>query len=315
MRILVTGVTGFVGQHLVHAWRQQFPTAEIWGVLRKAEAQASPLHGHFTLDLAQETAVSQLSQDCAFDWVVHLAAQSFVPESFARPQETWKVNLWGTFYLLEALRQGGFQGRLLFVGSGGVYGQVADDHLPVHEQQPLRPLDPYTASKAAAELLCYQYGHTAPFDIVLTRPFNHIGPGQSSQFVVSNFARQVAQIDLGRQEPTLTVGNIAVTRDFLDVRDVVDAYRCLLERGQRGEVYNVCSGRETPLAEVIATLVGCASCPIEVRRDPTRLRPTDTPRVCGSHEKLTTHTGWQPRRDITTTLQEVVTYWKGELTR
>jgi GDP-4-dehydro-6-deoxy-D-mannose reductase len=315
MRILVTGVTGFVGQHLVQAWHQQFPTAEIWGVLREEEPLEIPLHGHYTLDLADEAAVQELSQDCSFDWIVHLAAQTFVPDGFARPQETWKVNLWGTFHLLEALRQGKFQGRLLFVGSGGEYGKVEEAHLPVQEHYPLRPRDPYTASKAAAEMLCYQYSQTSPFDIVLARPFNHIGPGQSPQFVVSNFARQVAQIDLGQQEPILTVGNIEVTRDFLDVRDVVDAYRCLLERGQSGDAYNVCSGREVRLTEVIATLVECTARPIEVRIDPTRLRPTDTSRVCGSHEKLTAHTGWLPQREITATLREVVAYWKGELAR
>lgn len=315
MRILVTGVTGFVGQHLVQAWRQQFPTAEIWGVLQEETHLKTPLHGHVTLDLAEETAVQRIAQDCAFDWIVHLAAQSFVPESFAHPQETWKVNLWGTFHLLEGLRQGQFQGRLLFVGSGGEYGKVEEDELPVREHYPLRPLDPYTASKAAAEMLCSQYRHTAPFDIVLARSFNHIGPGQSPQFVVANFARQVARIDLGQQEPILTVGNIEVTRDFLDVRDVVDAYRCLLERGQSGEAYNVCSGREVRLSEVIATLVGCASRSIEVQVDPTRLRPTDAPRVWGSHEKLTAHTGWLPQREISTTLREVFTYWKGELAR
>ena len=117
MRILVTGVTGFVGKHLVQAWQQQFPTAEIWGVLREEENLEIPLHGHFTLDLADETAVPQLSQDCAFDWIVHLAARSFVPDAFAHPQETWKINVWGTFYLLEALRHGGFQGRLLFISA------------------------------------------------------------------------------------------------------------------------------------------------------------------------------------------------------
>src|SRR5262245_10845192 len=203
MRILVTGVTGFVGKHLAQAWQQRFPTAEIWGVLREEENLEIPLHGYFTLDLADETAVRELSQDCAFDWIVHLAAQSFVPDAFARPQETWKINVWGTFHLLEALRHGRFRGRFLFVGSGGEYGKVDESQLPVQEHYPLRPVDPYTASKAAAELLCYQYSQTSQLDIVLSRPFNHIGPGQSPQFVVSNFARQVAQIDLGRQEPIL----------------------------------------------------------------------------------------------------------------
>lgn len=313
MQILVTGVTGFVGKHLVHSWRQQLPTAEIWGVLRAPEEHGLPLHGQLTVDLCDSATVQQLARQCSFDWVVHLAAQSFVPEAVAHPQETWQVNFWGTFHLLEALRVGEFKGRLLFVGSGGEYGRMTEDELPVKEHSPLRPIDPYAASKAAAELLCYQYSQTYHLDIVLARPFNHIGPGQSPRFAVSNFAQQLARIEAGQREPVLTVGNLDVSRDFLDVRDVVDAYRCLLERGVTGEVYNVSSGKEILLTDILATLVGYASCPIEIRTDQSRLRPTDSPRVCGSHEKLTAHTGWIPQREIMDVLGEIVQYWREEL--
>jgi GDP-4-dehydro-6-deoxy-D-mannose reductase len=312
MQILITGVTGFVGKHLVQAWRQRFPIAEIWGAVRTGEDLSIPLHGHMALDLCDPTAFRQFPNLAAFDWIVHLAARSFIPEAFAYPQDTWQVNLWGTFHLLEALRAAKFKGRLLFVGSGGEYGKVDDVHLPVKEEHPLRPADPYTASKAAAELLCYQYSQTYQLDIVLARSFNHIGPGQSPRFVVANFARQVAKVELGQQEPVLTVGNLNVSRDFLDVRDVVEAYRCLLESGRIGEVYNVCSGKEVRLTDVVAALVSFASLPIEVRVDQTRLRPIDTSRVVGSHEKLTVQTGWSPQRDLTTTLREVFLYWKEE---
>lgn len=313
MRVLVTGAGGFVGRHLSRMWQEQVPTAELWGLVWRKEEAANFLPNCVSLDLRDAKAVQEVCQRVAPEWVVHLAAQSFVPEALRNPRETWASNCWGTLHLLEALREGGFTGRFLFVGSGDQYGNIEESDLPVRENRPLWPRNPYAASKAAAELLCYQYSQSYGLDVILARPFNHIGPGQSARFVISDFARQVARIALGLQEPLLSVGNLAVTRDFLDVRDVVDAYRALLERGRTGEAYNICSGVEVCVADLVKALVGLSSRPIEVRLDPARLRPTDTARFWGSHEKLTQHTGWQPKRDILVTLKEVFTYWKEEL--
>ncbi len=315
MRVLVTGAAGFVGRHLVRVWKEQVPEAEMWGRLRGTEKADDLLPNCVYLDLRDAKAVREACQKVSPDWVVHLAAQGFVPDAVSNPRETWEINWWGTWHLLEALQEGGFTGRFLFVGSGDQYGKAEESDLPIRETQPLRPRNPYTASKAAAELLCYQYSQSYGLDVILARPFNHIGPGQPPRFVVADFARQVARIELGLQEPPLRVGNLAVTRDFLDVRDVVDAYRCLLERGRKGEAYNICSGVEVRLADLVKALIGLSSQPIEVRVDASRLRPTDTPRLRGSHAKLTQHTGWQPKRDILVTLKEVFTYWKEELRR
>jgi len=329
MRILVTGVTGFVGGHLVKTWSEQMPGAEIFGLARgeagpgrracselsREGSRIVPIGDLLCLDLRKAEAVREACQKVAPDWVVHLAAQSFVPGAFTSPRETWEINFWGTFHLLEALRESGFTGRFLFVGSGESYGKVKEEDLPITETQPFRPRNPYAASKAAAELLCYQYSQSYGLDVVLARPFNHIGPGQSPRFVVSDFSRQVARIELGLQEPVLYVGNLEVSRDFLDVRDVVAAYLCLFERGRGSEMYNVCSGQEVYLAELVRTIVGFSSRNIEIRVDRSRIRPTDTPRFSGSHAKLTEHTGWRPARDILTTLREIFAYWKEELER
>ncbi len=315
MRVLVTGAAGFVGRHLVRVWQEQVPKVEIWGLVWKKEEADDLLPNCLYLDLREAEAVREACRKVTPEWVVHLAAQSFVPDALRSPRETWEINFWGTFYLLEALRVSGFAGRFLFVGSGEQYGAVKEADLPLTETHPLRPQNPYAASKAAAELLCYQYSQSYGFDVLLARSFNHIGPGQSPRFVISDFCRQLARIELGMQEPVLWVGNLEVTRDFLDVRDVVEAYRCLLERGSKGEVYNVCSGVEVRLADLVKALLGLSSRPIEVRMDAARLRPTDTPRLRGSHEKLAQHTGWQPKRDILVTLKEVFAYWKEELGR
>jgi GDP-4-dehydro-6-deoxy-D-mannose reductase len=312
MRILVTGVTGFVGRHLVSAWRTELPDAKLWGVTHEKDQDCSLLPNLVAADLRNAEEVQELCREVAPDWVVHLAAQSFVPQAVAHPRETWAINCWGTLHLVEALRECGFTGRFLFVGSGDQYGTVQEEELPIRETHLLRPRNAYAASKAAAELLCYQYTQSYGLGVILARSFNHIGPGQSPRFVVADFARQVARIDLGLQDPVLSVGNLEVTRDFLDVRDVVEAYCRLLQQGEIGEAYNVCSGREIRLIDLVRMLVGFASRPIEIRVDQTRFRPADTPRLCGSHEKLTAHTGWRPQRDIVETLGEMVAYWKEE---
>ena len=315
MRILVTGAAGFVGSHLARAWAQWLPHAELYGFVSHDGDASIAMQRCFAVDLRDAEAVREACRHISPDWVVHLAAQTFVPDAFRHARDTWETNLWGTFHLLEALREKGFSGRFLFVGSGDQYGRVEETDLPIRETQPFRPRNPYAASKAAAELLCYQYSETYGFDVILARSFNHIGPGQSPRFVVSDFARQVAEIELGLREPVLAVGNLEVTRDFLDVHDVVDAYRALLERGRKGEVYNVCSGHEIRLLDLVTTLTGFSHHPIVIQVDPSRFRPSDTPRLCGSHDKLTQHTGWQPQREILASLAEVFAYWKEELRR
>jgi len=251
--------------------------------------------------------------EIAPDSVIHLAAQSFVPASFADPLETYNVNFLGTLNILEALKASGFKGRFLFVGSGETYGVVGEGDLPVDETRALRPRSPYAVSKVAAEALCYQWSQCEDFEIVMTRSFNHIGPGQSDRFVVSDFARQVVEIRKGLRKPLIITGDIDVSRDFTDVRDVVRAYLLLLERGTNGEAYNVCSGEEHFIRDILGRLQDFAGVEAAVERDPSRLRRAELRRMRGSARKLEGDTGWRREFALTRSLQDVLQDWESKL--
>ncbi|MDX5327663.1 MAG: GDP-mannose 4,6-dehydratase [Marinobacter sp.] len=287
MSLLVTGLNGFVGSYLCKA----------------EDCLGLPAD----LDLRDSEGLKRAVAAIRPEFVIHLAAQSFVPRAFEDPAETFDVNFYGTFNLLQALKDAGFQGRMLFVGSGDMYGLVGEEALPVAETHPLRPRNPYAVSKVAAEALCYQWSQTEDFEIVMARPFNHIGPGQSSRFAIADFAGQIAEIAQGRREPVLQVGDIDVTRDFLDVRDVVNAYLALLNKGVNGEVYNVCSGHEHSVRALIEQLVHLAGISdLRIEQDARRFRPAEQRRVRGDSTKLQTHTGWEPRTALVQSLSEML---------
>ena len=207
--------------------------------------------------------------------------------------------------LLEAVKASGLKPRVVLVGTGVSYGNPAPEHLPVHESCPLRPNNPYAASKAAADLLGIQHflGHGT--DVVLARPFNHAGPRQSSTYVLSGLARQVAEVELGRR-PRVEVGNLDVIRDFTDVRDVVRAYRLLATKGTSGEIYNLGTGQGVKLTDALSTLAAHAGRPIEVYVDPARVRPVDQPLLVADPTKLRAATGWAPLYSIERTLLDML---------
>lgn len=296
-RTLITGDAGFVGQHALR-------------LLPGSIGLSS--HGH-GIDIRDTAALTACLEVLRPERVIHLAAQSFVPESFRDPAATFDVNFTGTLRLLEALQASGFCGRLLFVGTGDVYGLVDAADLPLSENRPPRPRNPYAVSKVAAEALCYQWSQTGPFEIVMVRPFNHIGAGQSPAFAISDFARQIAEIHHGRRPPQLVTGNIDVSRDFTDVADVVAAYGLLLEKGKNGEIYNVCSGVERSIRSVVERLLALSGTAAEIVTDPARFRPADQPRVCGDPRKLKLATGWAPVTPFDDTLTHLYAYWEKQI--
>lgn len=292
MKVLVTGMSGFVGWHCAQQLDAVSLAAEGW------------------VDMRDASAVRHAVTRASFDAVIHLAAQSSVSQSLEDPRQTYEVNFVGTLNLLDALRHAGFRGRLLYVGSAEIYGIVAQEQLPIDESCPLRPLNPYSVSKVAAEALCYQWSRTAPFEIVMARPFNHVGPRQSTLFAVSDFARQiVAFARAGRRGPLL-VGDIDTTRDFTDVRDIVRGYECLLHSGRNGEAYNVCSGTERSMREIITALCALSGIEVEIVVDAQRLRPGQQRRMRGSFAKLAADTGWAPAIPFERTLRDIIDYWK-----
>jgi GDP-4-dehydro-6-deoxy-D-mannose reductase len=295
--LLVTGHSGFVGQHALARFEQAYGLADAGGAIDILDKAA--LLQHFARRLP--------------DTVLHLAALSFVPDSFREPEKTFEVNFTGTLRLLQALEESGFKGRFLFVSSGDAYGMVPVESMPIRETSPLRPRNPYAVSKAAAEALCYQWSQTGPFEVMVARPFNHIGPGQAPTFAISDFARQIAQIGAGKRPAELSVGNIETTRDFTDVADVLQAYALILKKGRNGEIYNVCSGVERQVRSLLERLLELSGVQAKIVTDPARARPSDQPRVWGSHEKLTQHTGWMAQVPMDETLLNLYRYWEKNL--
>jgi GDP-4-dehydro-6-deoxy-D-mannose reductase len=293
-RLFVTGSTGFVGQWL----KKQVQTPPY-------DDQIEWLGTDARYDIRDQIALTTLLTDLAPDWVIHLAAQSAVPYSFANPKETFDINCLGTISLLQALKTSGFSGRFLYVSSADAYGAVSLDELPIRETRPLAPRNPYAVSKAAAEMVCKQWGLTEGIDVVIARPFNHIGPGQSTQFAVGSFVAQLVPIARGLAPPNIEVGDIETTRDFSDVRDVATAYIALLEHGMSGEIYNVCSGTETRIGDMFDFLVQLAKVKVSLEVSSEKQRRAEQRRMCGNNQKCISETGWKPRYTIPDTLRDI----------
>jgi GDP-4-dehydro-6-deoxy-D-mannose reductase len=296
-KLLVTGLNGFVGGHL----------QALLATMADGPWQLLVSKPHDLLDSASLDA--WLQDDCP-DAVIHLAGQTFVPEAFRDPQRTLQVNLLGTLNLLQALKRRGFCGTFLYVSSGDVYGQVDEVNLPINESLAPRPRNPYAVSKVSAELLCQQWSYSEPWRIIVARPFNHIGPGQGDAFVIPSMARQLVRVRQGLQPAQLEVGDVDVTRDFLDVCDVLQAYLALLEHGRSGEIYNVCSGVELRVRDLIMQMANLVGVEVELIQDASRIRLSEQRRVVGCSEKIQKETGWKPSVSITETLQSVLSDWE-----
>ncbi len=303
MRALVTGASGFVGRYLAGALRREgYETVECGG------PHETEIGGFVPLDLRDVASIRAALDIARPDVVFHLAAQTFVPDSFSSPAATYETNAIGTARLTQAVREYAAAGapmpRILFTSSAEVYGARDAADFPLRETLEPHPATPYAASKCAAEAILAAEARAFGMDVVVARAFNHIGPGQSERFVVPSLAAQLAAIAAGGA-PLLMVGNLNAARDFLDVRDVVDAYLALARDGVAGETYNVCSGTPVKVRDLLRDLIHIAGVPVEVREDPQRFRPLDVPVFFGSAEKLRSRCGWTPAIPLERSLRDV----------
>lgn len=314
MKVLITGITGFVGSHLADFLLEK-GGIEVYGIERWRSRTENIEHIKDKIkltecDIRDASSVKKLIENLKPDKIFHLAAQSFVLTSWHAPQETLTTNIIGELNVFEAVRELGINPIIQIAGSSEEYGLVEEDELPVKEINPLRPLSPYAVSKVGQDLLGYQYYKSYGLNIIRTRGFNHTGPRRGEVFVCSDFAKQIVRIEKKIQKPVIHVGNLEAIRDFTDVRDMVKAYWLATEKGKPGEVYNICSGKGYKIKEVLDILLSLAKEKIEIKKDPKRMRPSDVPVLVGDCKKFRETTGWKPEIPFEKTLKNLLNYWR-----
>lgn len=306
MRSLVTGATGFVGQYLMQLLVEK--GHEVCGTFHRNAGEFEFSRCRLErLDILEKEPFRKLLLDFKPDEIYHLAAIAITTNEEREPY--YLNNFLGTVNLFEAVLETLPRCRVLFVGSANTYGPVPVDKQPIKEEEILRPVNHYAASKAAADMAACAYAEGG-MHVVRVRPFNHAGPGQTTDYVCSRLSKQVAEVSLGLREPVIDVGNLDAARDFTDVRDVVRAYRLLLQNGQPGEAYNVCSQIAFSVREIVSILARNAGLEIEVKTRPDLLRITDIPILVGNREKIFRATGWEPEIPFTKTLADLLTWWE-----
>ena len=316
-RALITGITGFAGGHLA-AHLLARGDVEVYGVAHAVGYGVGHLERPVPVeiaDLRDGQVVEEVVVGVRPDHIYHLAAQAYVPAAWVAPWETFEHNVRPELNLLEVMVREGLKARLLVVASNEVYGAVTWERLPVDEETPLEPVNPYGVSKVAQDLLARQYYLSHGVDVIRARAFNHVGPRQSPGFVAANFARQIAETEVGLREAVVRVGNLEAERDFTDVEDVVRAYALLMERGRSGEAYNIGSGRPRSVASLLEGLLKLSGVEVRVEEDLGRMRPTDVAVIYGDIGKLRGDTGWEPRVPFEESLCRVLAYWREEVRR
>jgi GDP-4-dehydro-6-deoxy-D-mannose reductase len=306
MKSLIIGAAGFVGRYLAAQLHERMGFTVTVTKL-PFENIDFPGAAVIDLDILDPEAVQRAVDSEEPDVVYHLAAQSSVALSWKRPGLTVDINVKGALNVMEAVRNAQRRARLILIGSGEEYGSVRPEDIPILEDvTPIRPGNPYAATKAAQNMLGTLYARAYGMDVINVRAFNHIGAGQSPQFVVADFAGQIAKIERGEQERTIFVGNLAARRDFCDVRDIVRAYGLLAHKGRSGETYNVGSGQAIEIRSLLSALLSLSPVRIDVVSDPSKYRPIDVPVIEASIEKMGSDTGWKPEIALNTTLQWIM---------
>lgn len=305
MKILLTGACGFVGPYLSKALLAA--GHQVYGTVFGSESSDDQLISEanlFSCDLQDSKSIKGVVEKCQPEGVFHLAGISFVPEANSDFQKTLSVNVGGTFNLLNALKELNKEIKVIVVSSGDVYGKVRPSDLPISEQCQAKPANNYSLTKVLVEELVGFFNSDSKLRISIARPFNHIGPGQDSRFVVASFAEQVARIKLGKQKPVLRVGNLSARRDFTDVRDIVRGYLSMLKTDPG--LYNLCSGTSVSIQSILDQLIQLGGVEVEVKTDPERLRPSDVPEIKGDFSLINSKTGWKPTISLNQSLGDIL---------
>jgi len=318
VKALITGIAGFAGSHLAEYLLAHTELA-VHGTVVPGHSTANidHLRERLTLyqaDLREYDQVLAVLHQARPDYVFHLAAQAAPSLSILRPGETIITNILGQLHLLAALVHLGLAPRILVIGSADEYGLVRPDELPITEDNPLRPVNPYSVSKIAQDYLGYQYFLSHGLPIVRLRPFNHIGPRQAPGFVVADFAQQIAKAEAGKCPPIIRVGNLETKRDFTDVRDMVRAYYLAITKGEPGQVYNVGSGKAYAIKEILQRLLAMSPLSFTIEQDPARFRPSDVPTLVCDCSRFHACTGWRPEIPLEHTLADTLNYWRQRIT-
>lgn len=306
MKVLITGIEGFVGQYLAqHLSSLNYQVAGIYYI--QPQNQSGDI---YQCDIRNYAHLRQIIKINSPQVIFHLAAQSSVAQGEKNLKDTFACNTQGTLNLLEAVRETGINARIIYISSCEVYGLTSNSESVLTEQSPTNPISFYALSKLCAEKICLYHVQYYNLDIVILRPFSHTGPGQSENFIFPKIAKKIAEIEAGLTESNITVGNIDVQRDYTDISDMVKAYQLASEKCKGGEIYNVTSGKYYSIRKGIEFLLNQSSKKIELKIDESLVRNNDIPLLHGSAEKFTRETGWQPEIDFYTTLTNLLNHYR-----
>ena len=320
-RLLITGISGFVGGHLVKHLIDANANLDIYGTIRE-RSNLSYLSSYgkkiklYHCEMTDSSSVRETLKDIEPHYLVHLAGQSSIAYSWSQPHGLLDANVVSTINIFEGIKALGLADtRVLIIGSSDCYGIIDSGISKIPEDYPLKPISLYAVTKAINEYYARHYRLVHNLDVVITRTFNHTGPRRPGEYALSGFAKQIAEIEKGLKEPVINTGNLNVVRDFLDVRDVAVAYHLALENCKSGEVYNVCSGKGYKLKDLLDMLLSLSSAKVNIRTDGKLVRRFDLPYIVGDNSKFVRETGWQIEYDIQDTLKDLLDYWRVELAR
>ena len=318
MKLLITGFSGFVSQHFLELLNKEEPGSVVLGIDKNSPDFNFTDYSNLTISFENIDLLNRIATDKVLDtfqpeYILHLASVSSVAQSWHTPLDSFVNNTNIFLNLVEHIRIQNSQCRILSVGSSEEFGEVTENELPLTEEHPLKPVSPYAVARVSQEMLSKIYADGFFLDIIMTRSFNHIGPGQRDVFVISSFAKQLVQLAKNKSNKNIiTTGNLNIIRDFVDVRDVVKAYYLLFKKGRKGEVYNICSGKGIVLKDIISKMSDLLGIKIEIETNPQLIRPNENKKVIGSYQKIKDELGWQPEIKIEKSLADILEYWQSK---